>query len=165
MTTRRAVCSCGQLRLTLDGEPHRISVCHCLECQRRAGAVISNQARFRNDQVTISGKSTEWKRKAESGNATSERSSISASARRSRKCCRLVSSRTSARRRYGAGRSHSRTARWAGSIIGGVVTARSRRPRLARQGRRRSGRFAQGIRLRRSAQQGTTLRRLASPDW
>jgi hypothetical protein len=67
MTTRRAVCSCGQLRLTLDGEPHRISMCHCLECQRRTGAVISNQARFRNDQVTISGKSTEWKRTAESG--------------------------------------------------------------------------------------------------
>jgi hypothetical protein len=25
----------------------RISMCHCLECQRRTGAVASNQARFR----------------------------------------------------------------------------------------------------------------------
>jgi hypothetical protein len=30
--------------------------------------VISNQARYRNDQVTITGKSTEWKRTADSGN-------------------------------------------------------------------------------------------------
>jgi hypothetical protein len=44
-------------------------MCHCLACQRRTGAVISNQARYRNDQVTIAGKSTEWKRKADSCNA------------------------------------------------------------------------------------------------
>ena len=50
MTTRRAACSCGQLHLTIEGEPSRISMCHCLECQRRTGAVISNQARFRREQ-------------------------------------------------------------------------------------------------------------------
>ena len=53
MTTRRAACSCGQLHLTIEGEPLRISMCHCLECQRRTGAVISNQARFGRDQVTF----------------------------------------------------------------------------------------------------------------
>ena len=68
MTIRRAACSCGQLELTIEGEPSRISMCHCLECQRRTGAVISNQARFPGDQVTITGKSTAWNRKAESGN-------------------------------------------------------------------------------------------------
>ena len=47
---------------------HRISVCHCLECQRRTGAVISNQARFRREQITFGGKSTAWMRTAESGN-------------------------------------------------------------------------------------------------
>jgi hypothetical protein len=31
-------------------------MCHCLECQRRTGAVISNQARFRRGQVTFTGK-------------------------------------------------------------------------------------------------------------
>jgi hypothetical protein len=69
MTTRSAACSCGQLHLTMQGDPVRISMCHCLECQRRTGAVISNQARFPRDQVTIAGKSTAWKRTAESGNA------------------------------------------------------------------------------------------------
>jgi hypothetical protein len=39
MTTRHATCNCGQLRLTIEGEPSRISMCHCLECQRRTGAV------------------------------------------------------------------------------------------------------------------------------
>jgi hypothetical protein len=68
MTTRRAACSCGQLSLTIKGEPVRIAMCHCLECQRRTGAVLSNQARFPRGQVTIAGKSTEWARTADSGN-------------------------------------------------------------------------------------------------
>ena len=54
-TTRRAACSCGQLNLTIEGEPVRISMCHCLECQRRTGAVISNQARFRREQIAFAG--------------------------------------------------------------------------------------------------------------
>jgi hypothetical protein len=69
MTTRRAACSCGQIHLTIEGEPSRISMCHCLECQRRTGAVISNQARFRREQVTFAGEAKEWRRTAESGNA------------------------------------------------------------------------------------------------
>ena len=69
MTIRRAACSCGQLHLTIEGEPSRISMCHCLECQRRTGAVISNQARFRREQVTFAGNTTKWMRAAESGNA------------------------------------------------------------------------------------------------
>jgi hypothetical protein len=44
-------------------------MCHCLECQRRTGAVISNQARFRREQVTFAGKAAAWMRTAESGNA------------------------------------------------------------------------------------------------
>lgn len=67
--TRHAACNCGQLHLAIEGEPSRNAMCHCLACQRRTGAVISNQARYRNDQVTIAGKSTEWKRTADSGNA------------------------------------------------------------------------------------------------
>src|SRR6516162_5820086 len=59
----------GQSKPTIEGEPSRISMCHCLECQRRTDAVISNQARFRREQVTFGGKATVWKRTAESGNA------------------------------------------------------------------------------------------------
>lgn len=43
-------------------------MCHCLACQRRTGAVTSNQARFRREQFTFAGKSTTWTRTAQSGN-------------------------------------------------------------------------------------------------
>ena len=69
MTAQRAACSCGQLHLTIEGEPVRISMCHCLECQRRTGAVLSNQARFAREQITFAGTATQWTRTAASGNA------------------------------------------------------------------------------------------------
>jgi hypothetical protein len=69
MTTRRAACSCGQLDVAIEGEPLRISMCHCLDCQRRTGAVISNQARFHREQITFGGQARAWTREAESGNA------------------------------------------------------------------------------------------------
>jgi len=71
MTTRHAACSCGQLQLTIEGEPSRVSMCSCLACQRRTGAAISNQARFRSDQVASTGKSATWTRTAESGHTLS----------------------------------------------------------------------------------------------
>ena len=68
MTTRRATCSCGQLALTAEGDPVRISMCHCLECQRRTGAVLSNQARWPRERISVSGNAMAWRRPAESGN-------------------------------------------------------------------------------------------------
>jgi glutathione-dependent formaldehyde-activating enzyme len=47
----------------------RISMCHCLECQRRTGAVISNQTRFRREQDLIRGQVHAWTRRGESGKA------------------------------------------------------------------------------------------------
>ncbi|MFO0551071.1 MAG: GFA family protein [Polyangiaceae bacterium] len=67
-TERHASCGCGQLRVTTTGEPVRISMCHCFECQRRTGSTFGVQARFTDDQVQIEGRSTEWMRTADSGN-------------------------------------------------------------------------------------------------
>ena len=67
MTTRVASCSCGQLRADCVGEPVRISVCHCLDCQKRTGSAFSAQARWPDAQVTVSGKSSTWVRTADSG--------------------------------------------------------------------------------------------------
>jgi hypothetical protein len=39
-----------------------------LACQRHTGAVLSNQALFGGDEVTVAGKSSTWTRTAESGN-------------------------------------------------------------------------------------------------
>jgi hypothetical protein len=67
MITRRAECSCGQLRLVAEGEPVRLSMCHCLACQRRTGSAFGIQARFPADRVRIEGRSTEYVRIADSG--------------------------------------------------------------------------------------------------
>lgn len=67
MTTRIASCSCGQLRLTCQGEPGRVSMCHCLECQKRTGSVFSTQARFPRDGVSITGHTSIWARQGDSG--------------------------------------------------------------------------------------------------
>ena len=40
MTTHHAECSCGQLQVDADGDPVRISMCHCLACQRRTGSAF-----------------------------------------------------------------------------------------------------------------------------
>lgn len=68
MTTRNASCSCGQLTVTTTEDPVRISVCHCLACQRRTGSVFGAQARFRRQAVTISGKSNQYSRVGDAGN-------------------------------------------------------------------------------------------------
>jgi hypothetical protein len=67
MTGRTASCSCGQLRLTCEGEPVRVSICHCLECQKRTGSVFGAQARFPRDRVTAEGRTTQWARRGDSG--------------------------------------------------------------------------------------------------
>jgi hypothetical protein len=67
MTQRLASCSCGQLTAGTRGEPVRISICHCLACQRRTGSVFGAQARFPEDAVTIEGRSTEYARVGDEG--------------------------------------------------------------------------------------------------
>jgi hypothetical protein len=69
MTERVASCSCGQLRVTCEGEPVRISICHCLECQKRTGSVFAAQARFPRERVTIAGEASHWTRVGDSGGA------------------------------------------------------------------------------------------------
>jgi hypothetical protein len=67
MTRRIASCSCGALAATCEGEPVRVSVCHCLECQKRSGSAFAVQARFPADRVTISGEWREWMRIGDEG--------------------------------------------------------------------------------------------------
>lgn len=64
---REAHCRCGQLKAQCDGDPVRISVCHCLDCQRRSGSAFAAQARFPNENVTISGESKTWVHHSENG--------------------------------------------------------------------------------------------------
>jgi hypothetical protein len=67
MTTRLASCSCGQLSAEVTGDPVRISICHCLACQRRSGGPFAEQARFPRDQVTVAGNSSRYMRIGDAG--------------------------------------------------------------------------------------------------
>jgi hypothetical protein len=67
MTTRKASCSCGQLKVICEGEPVRISMCHCLECQKRTGSIFGVQARWRTDDVRVEGRAAEFVRTGDSG--------------------------------------------------------------------------------------------------
>jgi hypothetical protein len=67
MTARTASCSCGQLSVTTSAEPTRVSVCHCLACQKRTGSVVGAQARFPTDAVVVQGESTQFVRVGDSG--------------------------------------------------------------------------------------------------
>ena len=67
MTEHRASCRCGALSAVATGTPTRISVCHCLDCQKRSGSAFSAQVRFRNDDVTITGPSQSWRTTGDSG--------------------------------------------------------------------------------------------------
>lgn len=64
---RVAACSCGQLQAHVVGEPVRVSVCHCLACQRRTGSVFGAQARFLREAVKVVGTSTEYVRTGDQG--------------------------------------------------------------------------------------------------
>src|ERR1700742_2801454 len=65
MASREASCSCGLLRVQVEGDPIRVSVCHCLACQRRTGSAFGFQARFPRESVEITGERTEYIRYAD----------------------------------------------------------------------------------------------------
>jgi hypothetical protein len=67
---RTASCSCGQLSAIASVDPNRISVCHCLACQRRTGSVFGAQAWFPADSVTVRGASKQFIRVGDEGGRT-----------------------------------------------------------------------------------------------
>jgi hypothetical protein len=69
MLTRLASCSCGQLSARVTGDPVRVSICHCLACQRRSGSVFAAQARFPIENVAVTGNSTEYVLTGDSGSS------------------------------------------------------------------------------------------------
>ena len=62
-----AKCPCGALTAHCEGELLRISVCHCLDCQRRSGSAFAVQARFAETNVRIEGPVRHYRRTDDSG--------------------------------------------------------------------------------------------------
>ena len=66
MSSRTASCSCGQLRIEVEGEPRGVGICHCLACQQRTGSVFAALASF-PAPFGVSGRATEYVRVGDQG--------------------------------------------------------------------------------------------------
>ncbi|MDC0675910.1 GFA family protein [Nannocystis radixulma] len=66
MHSRTASCSCGQLRIEVQGEPLGTGICHCLACQRRTGSVFAALAAFAAP-YEVFGAATEYVRAGDQG--------------------------------------------------------------------------------------------------
>src|SRR5262249_18549107 len=67
MPTRIATCACQQLRVTCAGDPVQVSLCHCLDCQRRTGSTYGVAAFFPRSNIEASGVFRTYTRKSDRG--------------------------------------------------------------------------------------------------
>jgi len=61
-------CLCGQLRVEVDGEPLVMAHCCCKDCQKASGGGHMTIARFRKEDVKVSGEYATFGIVAKSGN-------------------------------------------------------------------------------------------------
>ena len=66
MAFRTASCSCGRLRIRVEGEPIGVGICHCLACQQRTGSVFAALASF-SAPFKVFGTATEYVRVGDQG--------------------------------------------------------------------------------------------------
>ncbi len=65
---RTATCVCGQLRVTVVGEPRRINICSCKDCQKRSGSAFQLGAIFDDSQLeAIDGEAKSYARTSDAG--------------------------------------------------------------------------------------------------
>lgn len=48
-------CVCGAVRYICTGRPDRVTICHCLWCQRRTGTAFGTEVVFQEENVIFSG--------------------------------------------------------------------------------------------------------------
>jgi hypothetical protein len=49
-------CLCGAMRIELSGKPHRVGICHCLDCRKKSGGIFTSWAIYPVDRVKVTGK-------------------------------------------------------------------------------------------------------------
>lgn len=65
---RAATCHCETLKLECSGEPSKVSLCNCFDCQRRTGSQFSVAAFFPREAVCLSeGHANSFRRQSASG--------------------------------------------------------------------------------------------------
>lgn len=66
-TVRTATCSCGSVSVACTGEPAKVSLCHCLACQKRTGSTYGIAAFFPDAAITRRGETRAYSRPSDSG--------------------------------------------------------------------------------------------------
>ncbi|MGP4669590.1 GFA family protein [Agrobacterium pusense] len=64
---RLATCACGGLRVTCADKPIKVSLCHCLACQKRTGSSYGVAAFFASHDVQVEGASKRYSRQSDKG--------------------------------------------------------------------------------------------------
>ncbi|WP_296613430.1 GFA family protein [Sphingomonas sp.] len=67
MTRHLARCHCGALEVACEGEPRKVSLCHCEQCQRRTGSAFSVAVFYAREQVAVRGATSSFMRPSASG--------------------------------------------------------------------------------------------------
>lgn len=61
--TRTALCSCGQLSVTMNGAPSYVAACSCFECQKQTGSVFGMSSYWpKTSIVSINGEQRLYRR-------------------------------------------------------------------------------------------------------
>lgn len=53
-------CLCGDVRIVATGQPHRVGICHCMDCRKHHGALFHASAIFPAEAVAIEGDTREY---------------------------------------------------------------------------------------------------------
>lgn len=53
-------CQCGRVRITAEGAPFRVGVCHCMDCRKHHGALFHASAVFPDGAVTVEGETRQY---------------------------------------------------------------------------------------------------------
>lgn len=64
---RNASCACGNLTVTVAGEPADVYLCSCAACQKRSGGVFTYAALYPEGSVTVAGDCKTWAQAGDSG--------------------------------------------------------------------------------------------------
>jgi hypothetical protein len=60
MKLRSGTCLCGQVRISVRGEPLRVGICHCTDCRRESGSAFTFYAVWPADQFEHVGEAPEF---------------------------------------------------------------------------------------------------------
>jgi hypothetical protein len=60
MSERKGACRCGQVRISVRGEPLRTGICHCIDCRQESGSAFTFYAVWPAEQFHCVGETSEF---------------------------------------------------------------------------------------------------------